>query len=206
MSGPVVTRPEDVVNIALRRIGSKARITSIYEGSSAANVAIDIYAQTRDELLRAFDWDFAERNVLLTLLKQAPPMGYIPPHGWNPTQYPALPWMFSYAYPSDCLEVRALKPSPLFIPNFSPVYWRWSVENDQTYTPPQKVILCNVPNAVLTYTGQITNPLDWEADFTEAFAAMLGQRLSPSLTGLEAAKLESQDAAQQMAVAETERG
>lgn len=203
----VVTRPEDVVNLALRRIGSKIRINSIYEGSRAADVALDIFSQTRDELLRAFDWGFAERNVDLAVLKQAPPGGYLPPATtWNPTSYPALPWAFSYTYPSDCLKVRAVKPAPLFIPNFSPVYWRFSVENDQTYTPPQKVILCNVPSAVLTYTGQITNPLDWETDFVEALASALGQRMAPSLTGLEAAKIEAQDAGQQAATAETEQG
>lgn len=202
----VVTRPEDVVNISLRRIGSKIRITSIYEGSLAANVAIDLFGQTRDELLRGYDWGFAERNVDLVVLKQAPVGGYIPPVSWNPTNYPALPWMFSYTYPSDCLKVRAVKPSPLFIPNFSPVYWKWSVENDQTYSPPLKVILCNVPSAVLTYTGQITNPLDWEADFVEAFAAALGQRMAPALAGPEATKLEAQDAAVQMATSETEQG
>jgi len=202
----VVTSPEDLINLTLARIGWKGRIGSIWEGSVAAKKVLDVYSQTRDELLRASDWDFAERNVDLTMLKQAPVGGYIPPTTWNPTNYPALPWMFSYTYPSDCLKVRALKPSPLFIPNYAPVYWRWSVENDQTYTPPQKVILCNVPIAVLTYTGQITNPLDWEADFTETFAATLGQRLAPALVGLDPAKLEAQDAGQQMALSETERG
>lgn len=202
----VVTSPEDLINVTLARIGYKGRVGSIWEGSVAAKKVLDIYAQTRDELLRSYDWGFAERNVDLTMLKQAPPGGYIPPMTWNPTNYPALPWTFSYTYPSDCLKVRAVKPTPLFIPNFAPVYWKWSVENDQTYAPPQKVILCNVPGAVLTYTGQITNPLDWEADFSEAFAAMLGQRLAPALVGLDVAKLEAQDSGQQMATSQTEQG
>jgi hypothetical protein len=76
------------------------------------------------------------------------------------------------------------------------------MENDNTYNPPQRVILCNVPNAICLYTGQITNPIDWEPDFIEAFAAALGRRLAPVLMGLEATKLaaadEQQEAAQGM--------
>lgn len=202
----VVDSPESLINLTLARIGWKGRIGSIWEGSVAAKKVLDIYSQTRDELLRSYDWGFAERNVDLTLLKSAPGGGYIPPNTWNPTNYPAIPWKFSYVYPSDCLKVRAVKPSPLFIPNYGPTYNRNSVENDQTYSPPMKVILCDVANAVLTYTGQITNPIDWEADFSESFAATLGQRLAPALLGLEAAKLAAQDAAQQMATSETEQG
>src|ERR1700677_309918 len=105
----VVTSPEDLINITLARIGYKGRIGSIWEGSVAAKKVLDIYSQTRDELLRAYDWGFAERNVDLAVLKQAPPGGYFPPNTWNPTTYPALPWAFSYTYPSDCLKVRAVK-------------------------------------------------------------------------------------------------
>lgn len=183
-----ITSPADVVNVALQRIGYKGRVGNLFEGSTAAKDALDIYAQTRDEILRSGDWGFAERNLNMEMLKAAPPGGYVPPNVWTPAS-PPLPWLFEYAYPDDCLDVRAIKASELFVIDFDPQPIVFTVANDNTFDPPKKVILCNVPTAILTYTGQVTDPSTWEADFVEAFAATLGRRLAPALVGMEAAKL-----------------
>lgn len=201
-----VQSPEDLINLALVRIGWKGRIGSIYEGSVASKKALDCYSQTRDELLRSFDWGFAERNIDMTLLKSAPIGGYIPPSVWNPATNPPPPWLFEYQYMPDCLKVRSVKQQPLFIFDFDPQPYVFAVENDNGYSPPQKVILCNVPNAICTYTGQITTPTDWEPDFVEEFAAALGRRLAPSLLGLENAKLAAADEQSATAGAEREEG
>jgi len=200
-----VNSPADLVNLALVRMGSKVRVNSLFEGSEAAKPALDIYSQTRDELLRQSDWGFAERNITLTLLKQAPVGGYIPPTYWS-SAYPPLPWFYEYGYPSDCLKVRAIKPTPIFIPNFDPQPNVFSIANDNSLVPAQKVILSNVPQAILVYTGQVTDMTTWEADFVEAFASALSRRLAPALVGLEAAKLEAQDEAASKNVAEMQQG
>ncbi|HQT65346.1 MAG TPA: hypothetical protein PLO16_12620 [Acidocella sp.] len=200
-----VSTPEDVINLALVRMGYKTRIGSIWEGSMAAKKALDIYSQTRDELLRAGDWDFAERNVALTLLKSAPLGGYIPPIVWS-SQYPALPWLYEYNYPTDCLKVRAVKSTPIFVPNFDPQPVLYSVDNDNSLTEPSKVILTNAANAILVYAGQITDPQDWESDFTEAMASALGRRLAPVLTGMDSAKLEAADESAEDQMAAGEQG
>jgi hypothetical protein len=200
-----VSSPEDVINLALVRIGYKTRVGSIWEGSMAAKKVLDIYAQTRDEMLRGFDWSFAERNVGMTLIKQAPVGGYFPPNMWS-TAYPPVPWLFEVVYPADCLKVRAVKNVPIFVPDFDPQPYQFSVDNDNALTEPSKVILCNVYPGLVVYTGQITNPQDWEADFTEALAASLGRRLAPVLVGLQAAQLEGQDEQQADVVAENTRG
>jgi len=202
----IITSPADMINLALGRIGYGDRIGSIYEGSKAAKQAIDIYSQTRDELLREGDYGFAERNVSMTLLKQAPAGGYFPPNQWNGMNNPPPPWAFEYQYPSSCLKVRAVKPVPLFVQNFDPQPNVFAVENDNFFTPPQKVILCNIPNAMLVFTGQITDPTTWEADFISAFAAELGLRLAPVLANMDAAKFEAADAAQAEARADAEEG
>lgn len=193
--------PTDIVNDALRRIGWKMRIGSLYDGSEAAKVALDIYGQTRDQLISDGNFDFEERQIALTLLKQAPQGGYVPPNMWS-TAYPALPWLFSYTYPDDCLKVRSVKEAPIFVVNFDPQPNRYSVDNDNGFTPPKRVILCNVPNAILVYAGQVTDPTTWDVAFTESFAAALGQRLAPALLGLNAAKLAGADAQQQKSVAD----
>jgi len=201
----IITSPEDIINLTLSRIGYKGRIGSIWDGLFASKKFLDIYSQTRDELLRLGDWGFAERNVNMNLLKSAPAYGYIPPVTWNNT-YPPPPWFFEYEYPSDCLKVRSIKFSPIFIINYDPQYNNFAIENDQAYSPPKKVILSNVPNAILVYTAQVTDPTSWEADFIEAFSSALGRRIAPVLMGLESAKMEVADETASKTQAENERG
>lgn len=189
-----VQNPTDLVNLALARIGYQRRIGNLFDGSAAASKALTLYAQTRDALLCELAWGFAERNTTLTLLKAAPTSGYIPPTVWTPA-YPVLPWRYEYAYPSDCLQIRSLRPSigPIFNPDPQPILF--SVDNDASLNPPQKVILTNLESPVLVYTGQVTDPLSWDSDFSEAFAAALGRRLAPALVGMDGAKFGAQDEA-----------
>lgn len=202
-----VQNPADLANIALVRMGFKGgRIGSLFDGSDAAKKFLTLYGQTRDELLRRDDWGFAERNVSLTLLKSAPPGGYFPPNTWNPATNPAPGWLFSYAYPSDSLKVRAVKPVPLFGINFDPQPQVFSIDNDNSYTPSQRVILCNVPNAVLVYTAQISDPTVWDVGFTAAMATTLERYVAAGLVGMEGAKMAIADEAQSTALAETEQG
>ena len=200
-----VREPSDVVNLALARIGYKKQIGSLYDGTLAARTALTIYAQTRDELLRSEDWGFAERNLPMTLLKQAPADGFYPPGQWS-TDYPPLPWLYEYAYPTDCLKVRAVRPQPQFVMDFDPQPFVWTVQNDNSLAEPDKVILCNAADAILTYTGQLTNPIDWEANFTEAFAAALARRLAPALVGLDATKMAASDEQQAKSIADNVQG
>lgn len=196
---------EDLINNTLARIGFKGRIGSIYEGSAVAKKVLDIYAQTRDEWLRANDPDFADRTNNLTLQKAAPAGGYFSTP-WDPNTNPSPPWQYQYAYPADCLKIRALRPQPLFVQDFDPQPWVFEVQNDNAYTPPQKVIVCNVLNAIADYTAQVTDLSTWEADSLEAFAAALGRRLAPTFANMDAAKLEAQDEAASSEIADTEIG
>ena len=200
--------PEDVVNNALIRMGRERMIGSLWEGSKSAQLALRIYAQTRDEVLRQFDWDFAERQVSMTLLKSAPMAGYFPPNGWT-SAYPPRPWAFEYVYPTDCLKVRAVKWPSYFLYNPDPRAELFSIGNDAPLADPTayvKVLLCNVPDAVIVYTGQVTDPSEWEADFVEAIAAALSRRLAPALVGLDPAKLEAQDEMSSATVAQRQEG
>ena len=189
-----VQNPADVVNLALLRIGYRMRIGNLYDGSAAAKAALDIYAQTRDDLLSDGNWEFAERNAAGVLLKSAPIGGYVPPNLWT-TAFPAVPWLFSYQFPSDALKIRAVKSVPIFVPDFDPQSHAYSVDNDNGFNPPQRVVLSNVAGAVIVYTGQVTDPSQWDVEFVEALAAELGRRLASGLVGLEAAKMAAADEA-----------
>jgi hypothetical protein len=201
-----VTSPADMINLALRRIGYKLRVGSLFDGSVAAKTSLDIYAQTRDAVLVENDWDFAERNLTMTLLKSAPAGGYFPPVQWSGATNPAPGWLYEYAYPADCLKVRIIKFVPLFGLNFDPQPNAFFLANDNYYTPPQKVILSNLPAANIVYTGQITDPATWDSGFVEAFSAALGRRLVPALIGLNAIQPAAADEAQSLAMASNEQG
>lgn len=202
----VITSPEDIVNVALGQIGYPIPVSNLYEGSRAADAALKIYGQTRDEMLRIEDYGFAERNVNLAVLKVANVNGYFPPNQWSGTTNPPVPWLFSYTYPDDCLKVRAIKEQPLFALDYDPQPIVFKIENDNYYTPSRKVVLCNVENAMMVYTGQVTDPTTWESSFVETFAAELGRRLAPTLASMDAAKFAAGAAAQAGAVAERTEG
>lgn len=177
----VLISPEDIVNAALARIGYKRRIGSIFEGSEPAKLALDIYGQTRDTLLRNGEWGFARRDITLTLIKSAPAGGYIPGVTTWSNAYPPLPWPYEYAYPSDCLKVRSIRRAPIFLPEFDPQPAVFDTPNDTLEDVVQQVIVCNLANAICTYTGQVTDPSSWEASFTETMVDELGKLLAPAL-------------------------
>jgi hypothetical protein len=58
-----ISVPEDVVNLALARAGFVERINSLYDGTMLAKKARDIYSQTRDDMIRNGEWEFAESVV-----------------------------------------------------------------------------------------------------------------------------------------------
>ena len=184
--------PADVVNNALVRIGHPLRVGSLYDGSTAAKRALDVYGQTRDQLLRDLTPGFAQRDTALTLLKSAPPDGYVPPNTWS-TAYPPQPFIYEYAYPGDCLRVGALKSGIGVIPRPLPTPKVYRVQNDNSLAPPQKVILCYVGSAILTYIGRVTDPTTWEAAFAESLCAALSRRLSVALADPKLLQLEAQD-------------
>lgn len=202
-----VTSPADVANIALARMGYRLRVGSLLDGSDAAGAMLDVYAQTRDTLMRDTDYQFCERNISAALLKAAPPGGYFPPNLWNPTTYPPPPWLYTYTYPSDALKVRIMKPQPLFPFNPDPQPNLFSIVNDNGYATPIRVVACNVPNAVMVYTGQIYDPAQWPVDFVEALAAALARRLTMRLIGqLQVEQIEASDEVMSTHMAKVEQG
>ncbi len=197
--------PEGLCNMALRRIGYPTPIGFIYEGTPAARVAVEIYGQTRDNLLRNADWDFARQAVGLTLLKTAPVGGYGYGQLWT-NAYPPPPWVFEYAYPTAALLVRSVRPTPVAMPEWDPQPNIFVVADDASVTP-SKVILTNLANAQAVYTGQIVNPTQWNASFIEALvdalATLFQQALAP---GAEADKERIGEEAQAVGVAMGRRG
>lgn len=184
----MATDINDIMNQGLRAGGVQKRIEDYFEGSDAARTALELYGQARDELLDAKDWSFSRRTAPLTVLKGPPPAG-----GYNFAQpwsnlYPAPGFLYEYAYPSDCMDLRAIIPMPGLMPDLDPRPAVWRVDNDPTPIvsgdppvasgPEAKVIFTNVTNAMAVYRSRVTNPAIFDPGFTAALVALLGKRFA----------------------------
>lgn len=192
---------EGLCNMALRRINYPVPIGYVYEGTPAARVAVEIYGQTRDSLIRSFDWDFARQSIGLTLLKTAPVGGYGYMNPWT-SAYPPLPWIYEYSYPANALMVRSVRPTPVIIPEYDPQPNIFIVADDPSVTP-SKVICTNLANAQAVVTAQITDPTQWNASFVESLvdslATQFQQALAPA-ADMDKERMEQQMQATGMAV------
>ena len=184
----MATNVESIVNQALFAARQQRRIADIYEGSAEAQIAIELYGQARDELLDLRDWSFSRRTEPLALLKGPPPAGgYTPITPWS-NIYPVPGFLYEYAYPADCLDVRAVIAPPGAMPDTDPLPALWRVDNDQTPNvsgtppvasgPPARVLYCNTTNALIVYRAQITDPGLFDTGFTASLVAALAKKFA----------------------------
>lgn len=192
----------EVANLALSKIGTRSTIASLTEDSNEARAINLIYTNVRDQVLGMAFWNFARKTVNLGVLKVAPgAVGSTSTGGatWSP-DWPAPPWLYEYAYPSDCIQVRFLVPQmttgfpgdgvPIFgstvlsgMPYWGAAAVRFAIATDNISDTQQNVILTNQYQAIGVYTARITNPNLWGAQFIEALAAALAGRVCMQLTG-----------------------
>lgn len=99
--------PTDICNQALDAVGIEETLGDIEEGTRAAQVCLRAYRQCLMQLLRAAHWDFARKQVPLTLLADAtgntPNVGTLVPSNF----------LYEYSYPTDCMKARFVPWNPL---------------------------------------------------------------------------------------------
>lgn len=185
-----MTSPVDVANMALDNIGARFSINSLTPPSPPPNADLVArhYQPTVDALLRSAHWNFARKQATLNIIKarQGTPEN---PSGTTLPQ-PPVPWLYEYAYPTDCMKVRFLipnppqnaQPLPLLAggtfpqpPGLYPVGAKFAVASDtDTGGSAIKVILADLQYAQAVYTARIDNPDLWDPSFVLAAAAALG--------------------------------
>lgn len=189
-----------ICNRALSAISARTQIASLTESSEAARQCNLIYADTRDEVLQMAFWNFAAKTQLLSLLKSAP--GTPSNAGSTTTQwlsdFPAPPWLYEYAYPSDCIQMRTIiqqlpntyigvpftsNPSAGVYPYVVGPGAFFEVSTDTVDNTQQSVILTNQYQAIGRYTSRVTNPALFGAQFTEALVQALSAKLALALSG-----------------------
>lgn len=173
----------DIANMALDLIGTRSSIASLTEGSTESNAINRHWANAVDAVLRAAHWNFARTQKALTLLQDGTSGGAVP-----------TPWLYEYAYPSDCVLMRYLMPMIQVSPTSAvgtpspvaaygpPVKFVLSTDFDINGNP-INVLLTNQPQAVGVYTFRNPNTQMWDPLFVQTMAAYLGARICLALTG-----------------------
>jgi hypothetical protein len=144
-----------ICNLALGEIGSKA-ITSLEEGSQEARVCKRFYAQTRDETLRAHQWNFATKRAVLSRLTDAPAFG----------------WAFQYSLPTDFIRARTFNDRDV-----------WIGANRDFFQLEQDRLLTNQETAELRYVFRQTDATKYDPLFCEVLAVRLASKIAPAITG-----------------------
>lgn len=182
-------------NRALLQIGSKVQISSLTEGSTQSDACNTLFTPTFEQLARSAWWNCLQKQGTLSLLKAAASTPENP--SGNPP-FPPSPWLYEYAYPSDCLKARAIVPSypsagtgvsvyalnnaaPIWLRGMGQIPFKVAYDTDSVGNP-LTVILTNQSQAQLMYTTDQPNPVIWDSQFQAAFVAALGAFLVPPLT------------------------
>lgn len=204
-----MTTPTQICNQALLSLGGKATIADLAtEQSNEARYCRVFYDDTRRATLRAAYWNFARESNYLTLLKALPGTPENPTEGstnWTP-DYPPVPWLYEYAYPSNALAMRYITPqwlggggiTPAIFPEgYGQGYNYFSapsqnpalsgvpfiVASDMVEGQRQTVVLTNLTQAVGVWTVDVELPALWDASFQEAMVAGLAAQIAIPLTG-----------------------
>ena len=161
-----------IYNMALSAIGVSKQVASVSEGSLQSLTLNNFWEIARDQCLEDFPWGFAMRYVALQLLTITTPQ-----------------WLFTYGYPTDCLQARLVIPTEpatgVVVPGYlsAPNYNFWGMMHSRRRIPFSIVeneangglgIATNLPDATLAYTARITTITLWSPAFVNALALMLG--------------------------------
>lgn len=188
-----------ISNRALLAVGARVQISSLSpsDGSVEANTVTVLWTPTFEQLARSAPWNCLNRQITLSLLQaaQGTPEN---PDGTTLDQPPS-PWLYAYAYPSDCLDARYIVPSypssdgsdvpqttnsvssGTWLPTGGQIPFSVSTILD-SHNASLTVILTNQDLAQLVYTVNQSNPAGWDSLFQEAMVAALGAFLVPALS------------------------
>lgn len=179
-----------ICNLALDIIGARSEISSLDEDSQSARTLSLHYAPTRGAVLRAAHWNFARKQVALTVLKAA---AGAPENPLGAGALPPAPWIYAYAMPSDSVLARYVMPQlesqPPSVPGASVPFFtgppvRFVISSDaDTNGNPITVLLTNQPQAILVYTARIEDSELYDDQFVIAFSNYLGARICNRVNG-----------------------
>ncbi|MBQ8886274.1 MAG: hypothetical protein IJY61_01055 [Candidatus Gastranaerophilales bacterium] len=148
-----------IFNITLKNLRVSVGIQSSNQTDKNTVVLNEFYEVAREQVLKDFDWNFANSYRELTLT------GNIPQ---NPK------FLYEYDYPNDCVFAREI------IPYVDSDLVEFEIASNATG---QKVINSNQTPAVLRYTKLVENETFYSTEFVMALCWYLAFLAAPAITG-----------------------
>ena len=152
-----------IFNMALNELGVSAPITNPdAQDDTRAIILNNFYETARDEVLKAFDWNFAEKYRVLTRTKD----DCIDPR-----------YNYVYDFPDDCLSAREI-----YVIDGDKKKKKFRVSaNEQG----KKVILTEHDGVVLRYTRVVKKENFFDSEFAMSLALYLAALTGQSIIGSE---------------------
>lgn len=158
----------DIANQALSRLG-EPRISDFGDNTPNAITIRLHYETVRDSLLRAHPWNFATSRATLTQLSATPEFG----------------WAYQYQLPSDWVRLSTLNGME-------------AKEAEALYTVEKGVLLTDVSTAKVTYVGEVEDPNQFDALFTEVLILKLAAAIALDVTHSQSKRDDMLQAAREM--------
>jgi hypothetical protein len=171
LSGFLTPTQASIVNRAAAEIAAEATVTGEWPnfsgGGNVSTYANILYPGVVSLVAREQDYE------CLKFVASLVPSGLVP----------LPPWQFEYLYPADCVRIRQITPPTWNANDPQPV--EWSVEEHPNAGTLQKVIGCNIANAMAVYTTAVTNVSEaqWDALLQEAVVRTLASELAMAIAG-----------------------
>lgn len=151
----------EIANMALSHLGVGKEIANLDTDQSAEGSACRrFYEMVKDATLRDFNWPFATRFRVLSLIEESP----------NDE------WDFSYRYPTDCLEVRRILSGQRNDTNDTRAPYKIAQDDAGL------IIYTDEREAEIEYTVRADDPLLYPSDFIIALSFRLAFYIAPRLT------------------------
>lgn len=160
-----------VINVALRRLGQET-ITSLTEGSRAANLANPHYDELLELLTRRNQWNWAEKRVQLA----------------RSASTPVSTFDYQFFMPADCARVVVVSADDSGSSNL-----RYELAYDDT---DGNVLLADATQIYLTYVSYVTDTAKMPPDFRYALSMALARDLAIPLTNSRGIADDMRDAAE----------
>lgn len=152
-----IATAEDVVNVALSRIGATSITTLASDSTVEAVQARFLYFNVRDQLMRAHTWNFLTRRAQLT----------------DSASDPVFGWDEGYVLPSDYLRLISVHATN---DNWDQPPYRLEKQSlEGTLT---NVLLINSSTCFIRYVYKEEDPSKWITDFQDAVAWQLAAELA----------------------------
>lgn len=136
-----------ICNMALGWIGTSP-ITSLTQASPEARACSQFYDMARQQTLRDHPWNFAQARVALAKVDV-------------PDTYPE--YAYAYTWPNSCIRAHKV------YYNGTPYDFEVALAEDGS----SRVILTNAPEAVLSYTKDVSDPNLFDPLYVRALARRL---------------------------------